>query len=167
MSLTCFAEIQRLYFQEIENSSKSPLSAREGELWFPLISIAKFLENNGCAGLYERTLACAQQMTNEAKLYSIDDWTEYLVYAVADIVLGSGQEKEITIPAIKNVLESYFREWDKRPNSHWIGRKLRNLGLVRNPRRTASGWIYDIPKENILRVLKNYGLDATHREDME
>jgi len=167
--LTHFKDIRQIY-QMLIISNKSDLSARHGELWFPILSIAKFLEDKGCKGLCERVVNAANTIDKDTLSNAIDDWTERLIYAVAYIVLIDEREEGIFIHTIMERMDEYmsplstYAKPPAQPTAHWIGRKLRNLRLTKKSTRVTEGYKYDIPAKNVMEVLQRTGLIENFRQ---
>jgi len=116
--LTFFQEIQDLYLNDTETKSMRAISGREGELWHPLLAIAKFLDINGCDSLFERIKEVAVKKGEEAKSRGIDDCTNALLLGLEEITRY--KEDGITTSEMKEAMDKYLED-EARQTSRWIG----------------------------------------------
>ena len=157
-ALDHFQQLNRIYLNGIHEDSTTSITGREAELWHPLLAIAKFLDDSGCKGLYERTKKTANEMSEEAKSQCLDDWTTALIFSVADIVLVNRKTKRISTSNIISKMEGYLDEDALLPKPRWIGERIRNLDFVVNSKKVARGIEYDLSVDKVVEVLKIYGL---------
>ena len=154
--LTFFQEIRESYLSDIETKKIRAISGREGELWHPLLAIAKFLDKKGCDGLFERIKEVAVKKGKEAKSVGIDDWTNAMLLGLRDLTLIN--EMDIYNKDIKEKMTGYLGDGDSAPSHHWIGRALKRFGLVEESERAKRGYRYVIKHETVEDVIERYGV---------
>ena len=154
--LDFFLKIQGIYLDDTEIKSIRAISGREGELWHPLLAIAKFLDKNGCDSLFERIKGIAVRKGEEARSTGIDNWTNALLLGLRDLTLTS--EVDIYNKDIREKLIDYLEEGDSPPSPHWVGNKLRSLGLIEQSERTKNGYQYVIRHKTVVDVIERYGI---------
>lgn len=154
--LTFFQEIKEAYLSDIETKKIKAVSGREGELWHPLLAIAKFLDKKGCDGLFERIKEVAIKKGEETKSAGIDDWTNAMLLGLRDITFTN--ETNIYNRDIKEKMIGYLEDEDSAPSNHWIGRTLKRFDLIEVSERTKRGYRYVIKHEAVEDVIERYGV---------
>ncbi len=154
--LTFFLEILDIYLTDTEIKNVRAISGREGELWHPLLAIAKFLEKHKCPGFFGRIKEVAVKMGEEARTAGIDDWTNALLLGLRDITLSN--ETDIYLKDIKEKMSYYLEDEDSVPSHHWIGGTLKRLGLIKQSKRTKNGYQYVVLHETVNDVIERYGV---------
>ena len=130
------------------------ISGREGELWHPLLAIAKFLDINGCDGLFERIKKVAVKKGEEAKSTGIDDWTNALLLGLKEITRY--KEDGITTSEMKEAMNKYLED-EARPSSRWIGQVIKRLGLGEG-KKSHGKYKYTIENKTVKDVIERYGV---------
>ena len=146
-ALTYFEDIKVLYSSDPEIRNIQEISGREAELWFPLLAIAKFIDNNGCEGLFDRIKNLAIENAQESRSEDLDDYTHALLTILRDFPECNEISNKQIEKSMKDCLET-----EHIPSNRWIGNALKKLGIVEESIRTKSGYKYKI-KQNILQNL--------------
>jgi len=136
------------------------LRGRERELWFPILTMARFFETHGVEGLTKLMLNLAQEIV---KFKETEDTTQNTDVALAltlpKIVEEESDDNFYHAKKIKEELVKTL-ERDKPPDwltNEWVGRSLTRLGF-KQKRRLGTGVQYLILKEQVSNVLCRLGL---------
>lgn len=154
--LTCFPEIREIYLKEAPRWNLNAVSGREGELWFPLLSIAMCLDRKGYDGLYDRIKEVAMMKSQEARDTGLDDWSNALLLALKVITLS--QETDIQNRDIRERMKEYFDDDSAALTGRWIGNALTRFKLVAERKRTNRGYCYTIKRKTVEDVIERYGV---------
>jgi len=154
--LTYFPEIREIYLNAAPRWNLKSVSGREGELWFPLLSIALCLDRKGYDGLYDRIKEVAMMKSQEAKDTGLDDWSNALLLALKVITLS--QETDIQNRDIRERMKEYFDDDSAALTGRWIGNALTRFKLVAERKRTNRGYCYTIKRKTVEDVIERYGV---------
>jgi len=154
--LTFAGEINDIYINDPETRNIRAVYGREGELWRPLLSIAKVLDNNGCDGLFGWLREVASRKSQDSKSEGLDNWTTALILGLED--LTSEKEIDISTGEIKGAMLGWFDENDRKPTPRWIGNTLQKYDLIESSRRTNSGYRYVIRHKEVTDRIERYDI---------
>jgi hypothetical protein len=154
--LTCFQDVQNIYLNEANKWNLNAVSGREAELWFPLLSIALFLDRKGYDGLFDRIKEVAIKKSTEARDTGLDEWSNALLLAVKEIT--SSQETDIFNKDIREKMKEYLEDDSTAPSPHWIGKALNKFSLSEDAKRTNRGYRYTIRRKTVEDVIERYGV---------
>jgi DNA primase catalytic core len=155
-ALSFFKPIQEIYLKDATLRQIRPISGRAGELWYPLLSIAKFLDQNGCGGLFEQVMDVAITKAEDAGSEGLDDWTNALLLGLRDIT--QSKETGISTKDINEEMIRYLEDDKNAPSPRWIGATLKRFGLLEKSERTNRGYRYEIGHELVVDVMERYGV---------
>jgi hypothetical protein len=114
------------------------LIARPRELWSPLLSIARVIDDEAALGAYDDLLKLCKETADNR---GVDFETDAIVMALEDRL---GTQAEINIHPV-DLVESVEKEINGKVSPELIAAKLRNLGFSKgNPGRDKRGVIYRI-----------------------
>ncbi len=165
--LYCFAlghfpEVRQLYADE---ASLRILLNRDHELWLPLFSVAKLLDERGADGVLDRLVEYAREASAEGSDSGLEEFDLALMEVLVSLVGKDGAEakwiaaKEME-GQLRQVLAGSHLPRDV-PQS--VGYSLKNLGLLHSPRskkRTATGVMYYIQPGQLTSVCDRWGIEA-------
>jgi DNA primase catalytic core len=155
-AMTAFQEIRQEYLEDGETKSIKAISGREGELWHPLLAIARYLDKNGCPGLFEEIKEVAVRKAQEGKADGLDEWSNAMLLALRDITtLG---EDNISTRDIRDAMNRYLEDGSEPPSSHWVGAALGRLGLAEKSDRGGKGYRYVVRQATVEDVIERYGV---------
>jgi len=155
-ALTHHRPLQALYEKDV---SLRFLTNRDNELWLPLLSLAKLLEDRGVAGLLERVKAYALASTRQAESSTLSDWEQALLLALHELT-ESGERCDLTTRAIREGMGQFIdeAEWDEL-RAQWIGYALKRLGFADKTRRWK-GTVYHIAARDVWEMMDRYGVEV-------
>lgn len=154
-ALTFFKEIRDIYSSDPDIKNIHTISGREAELWFPLLTIAKFIDKNGCDGLFDMIKNVAFKKSQESRSEEIDYDTRALLLGLRD--LTEYTEDSISNKQIGEKMIDYLENRNF-PSSHWIGSTLKKFGLIEQSNRTNSGYKYVIRQKILSNMIDRYAL---------
>lgn len=168
-ALLNFAEIRKIY---LEDDSIKILQNRDNELWLPLFSIAKFLDERGAAGLLARVMDYAKKVSGDASDSALGDFEAGLIQVLEKLLVRPGEPdamwvsaKEIDVKLRELLGEDYPSKYSFNTK---IGYSLKNFGFLSNSkrkRRHAGGTEYRIFRKDLLDVIDRYGIKSTDDKD--
>ena len=134
---------------------------RSGELWFPLLALARFVEQQGCEGLFDRVRTFALKKITTAGSKGLDDWTNALLLGLKD--LTAKKEQDISTNDIWDAMAGYYDgsvdfAFKVAKRSKMIGTTVRRFGLEESGKRTNKGYRYIIRHELVVDVILRYGV---------
>jgi hypothetical protein len=161
-ALRFFKEIENIYSVELESEIKDieVLAGRNGELWFPLLSIAKFLDRRGYVGLFDRIKDFAMKKADESRAESLSPWDEALILALFHVTLG--KETGITTSDIKSWMLGYLGGQENLKDIS-IGNALKRFGF-RDKKKINGRRVYSIKHQAVLDVMRRYNLEVDQPE---
>jgi len=154
-ALTFFKEIRGIYSSDPEIRNIRTISGREAELWFPLLAIAKFIDKNGCNGLFDRIKNVAFTKSQESRSEELDDDTCALLLCLRDLTGNNGNS--ISNKHIREKIIDYLEDKNP-PQSRWIGNTLKKFGLIEQSNRIKSGYKYVIRQKILENMIDRYAL---------
>ena len=159
--LTCAAPIRDIYLTDPAILGLKSVYGREGELWRPFLSIARFLTEAGCEGLFEEMCELAVRKSQEAKEVGVDDWTAKVLLAIERVAQDKSTEEYTTTKDIATALEEFFDETElKRPSARYVGTIIKRFDLAKDKKRRSAGHMYLIHHAGVVDVLRRYGVDG-------
>jgi DNA primase len=166
LALTRYAVIRRNYDERPELHK---LINRSHELWSPLVALAAFFEEEGpIEGLLQsiREAATRDDLISEGK--SLNEREEALLQALE---LLSKDQKLVTLKArdIRDKVQKLLELPDNQlGNNQWVGHSLKHLQLTDRARshRQNDGMRYDIDRDQVLDMMKRYGVAAIEMSEM-
>jgi hypothetical protein len=81
-------EVKKIY--EVLSGSQLPVTARARELWLPILSLAKFFENEGVENLYEKMVELSQGYVSERAVEDVLTPEGFLIQTLLEIVTEDG-----------------------------------------------------------------------------
>lgn len=150
-------DVKRIYLEDPEVLNVE-ISGRERDKWRPLLSIAKFLDQNGCEGLFETIKGLAIEKGKKARLVDLDTWTEALVQTL--LSLCPKYQNEVPYQKIEEALTETL---GKPPSKTWIGLNLAQYEFMADKvRRTIDDKpnqiVYVVNFKEVERFAKRYKL---------
>jgi len=178
LALKRWKDVKSIY-DNLENNTN--LSNRDWELWKPILSIAKFIDDK----LYNKTVKFANK---NVELSQVEDemsnsWDYLLLKVLMDYVDEERfyyVKSEIYETLIKEFVEREYTDRDgntqtihknSKPSSEWIGRTLRKLGVT-GFKKDNKGAMYFLSKNIIMDLvtrlqLKSLIPENTNEKDSE
>ncbi len=156
LALTHHGGVRSLYEGD---ASLRFLTNRDNELWLPLLSLAKLLEERGVAGLLERVKAYALDSSRQSEGSTLSDWEQALLLALRELT-ESEERCDLTTGAIRKGMSQFLEsgEWEElRPQ--WIGYALKRLGFSDKTRRRR-GNVYHIIGREVRELMERYGVEV-------
>ena len=179
--LTNWEKVQSIYldFGEVSEVSEevnilktkeNNLTARDWELWKPILTLAKFFDvflrnftssQTTQTSLFERMLALAFKKTREKQTENMTETGDYiLVETLLKLVKEDGYYK---VKDIRSRMAEKFDEEQKWLDTRWVGRALKRLGFT-DKRRLGTGIEYRLTVKGIKDLAERMGL--TTEEDV-
>jgi hypothetical protein len=166
-ALDHFSGIMQGYERVIaEIEPGSVIQGRRGELWFPLLGIARYIDSYGRTSYYGKLKEFAEHSIRDSEQDSLDNWSISLLFALEEMFkkrLQGDYEKKFLTTNLSDVRTAMlaFAEGDTQKLSNkWIGDKLKQMNLGSKKRRKA-GFEYTIKftefMDRKLRYLPNRG----------
>jgi hypothetical protein len=143
--------IRQTYY-ELENDIG--LLNRDWELWKPIITLAKFF-NNDDNGLYEKMKGLAVDKIAESQRDNLDSHEIILVEALLSAVDEDGFYK---LSNIKKLMADRF-DYGEWINERYVGKLLRRLGFT-NKRRVGIGTEYFLSVSGVRDCARRLGVDV-------
>ena len=155
-ALTFAGDIRDIYLNDPGTRNIRAVYGREGELWRPLLSIAKSLDNNGCDGLFGWLREVASEKSQNSRSEGLDIWTTATLLGLEELTRKN--ETNISTEDIKDAMSGWFDEHDRKPNARWIGNTLKKNDLIEGKNRTSSGIRYVIRHKEVADRIERYGV---------
>jgi len=156
LALTHHQSLRTIYEKDV---SLRFLTNRDNELWLPLLSLARLLEERGVAGLLEQVKAYALTSTQRGEGSTLSDWEQALLLALHQLT-ELDERCDLTTRAIRQEMGQFIdeAEWDElRPQ--WIGYALKRLGFTDKTRRWK-GNVYHIAGRDVRELMDRYGVEV-------
>lgn len=152
--LSNFNDIQEIYLKECPKWNLRNVSGREGELWFPLLSIALLLERKGYVGLFDRMKEVAILKSEDARSTGLDDWSNALLLALREITIS--KETDIYNKDILDKMKEYLEDEDSKLSGKWVGKALKKYDVIEGSARKKKGYQYTIRRKIVEDVIERY-----------
>jgi hypothetical protein len=144
-----------------ERGVSERLSARELELWKPILVLASFFDRY-FEGLFDRILEFAVKKSEEKKVENLTETLDLiLVKALLSIVESDGFHK---VSDIRNAMAEYFDEPQKWLTSKWVGNTLRRLGFMEK-RRVGKGVEYLLKVTQVKDLAERLGIEKEEENE--
>lgn len=142
----------------------SVIQGRKGELWFPLLGIAKYIDSYGRTNYYSKVKKFAENSINDSEQDSLDNWSISLLLGLEEMFRKRFKEdyenKTLTtdLAGIRRAMSPFVEGDNQKLTPRWIGDQLKRMKLGSKKRRKA-GFEYTISfaelKDRKLRYLPN------------
>ena len=152
--LQYFKEIREIYEHDEELRKIPMVSGREGELWIPILTLAKLIDRHGGNRLYEHMVEIAREKSRESKQEGLSSWANGVVLA-AEVLANEGKT-EVTAREVRGKM-GYFLDNGEVPESNWVARKLMQLGIKKGERRGGKNY-YIVDTDFIKELKERYGV---------
>lgn len=140
----------------INDPDVNALLNRQNELWRPLLSLAKLIDDE-LPGTFEQIKEEAIRRAQEASNADLEDFDSAVLLALQQLATSTGfvTNKEIREKAVE------FLEVDQRQyfTSRGVGAALKRFGI--SGKKVQGYWRYNLEPEVIEELLKRYGVDTT------
>jgi len=134
------------------------LANRDNELWLPLLTLARFLEDQGATGLLEWVKAYALASTRRSEGSILSEWEQAFMLALCEIT-GETAVVELTTGDIRERMRQFMDEGEwAEVRAQWIGYTLKRLGFVDKTRR-RQGNVYRILGRDVTELMARYGVE--------
>ncbi len=156
LALTHHRPLRDIYEKDV---SLRFLTNRDNELWLPLLSLAKLLEEQGVVGLLDRVKAYALASTRRAEGSTLSDWEQALLLALHQLT-EDGEQRDLTTAAIRQEMGQFIDQEElEELRAQWIGYALRRLGFTDKTRRWK-GTVYHIAGRDVWEMMDRYGVEV-------
>ena len=152
--LQYFREIGEIYEQDKELQHIPMVSGREGELWIPILTLAKLIDRHGGNQLYEHMREIAREKSQESKEEGLSEWANGVILAAE--VLARAGKKKVTAKEVREGM-SAFLDGDEPPKSAWVAHKLVMLKFKKAERRGGKNY-YKLDIKGIEELKERYGV---------
>jgi len=142
----------------------SRLTARELEIWKPLIALALFFDSKKADGSYtDRLLRFAHKRMNEKVAENVAETGEMIVVQVLlDLVtMPSWKDDFVPISQIRENVAFRFEDEQKWLTNNWIGRALRRLKFL-DKRHLGTHREIRIQRNVVVDLAGRYGITPSH-----
>jgi len=155
-ALTHHRPLKAIYEQD---ESLRFLANRDNELWLPLLSLAKLLEERGVGGLLDRVKAYALASARQSEGSTLSDWEQALLLTLHELT-ESGERCDLTTGAIRERMGQFLDQGEvEELRPQWVGYALRRLGFSDKTRRWK-GNVYHISARDVRELLDRYGVEV-------
>ena len=156
LALTHHQPLRDIYEKDV---SLRFLTNRDNELWLPLLSLAKLLEEQGVAGLLDRVKAYALASTRRSEGSTLSDWEQALLLALHELT-ESGEQCDLTTRVIRQEMGQFIDQEElEELRPQWIGYALKRLGFS-DKTRCRGGNVYHIAARDVRELLDRYGVEV-------
>ena len=156
LALTHHGSVRAIYEKDM---SLRFLTNRDNELWLPLLSLAKLLEERGVEGLLERVKAYALTSTRQAEGSTLSDWEQALLLALHELI-KLDERCDLTTGAIRDKMGQFVEDGElEELRPQWIGYALKRLGFTDKTRRWK-GTVYHIAGRDVGELMERYGVEV-------
>ena len=152
--LQYFREIREIYEYDKELRHIPMVSGREGELWIPILTLAKLIDRHGGNQLYEHMREIAREKSQESKEEGLSEWANGVILAAE--VLARAGKKKVTAKEVREGM-SAFLDGDEPPKSAWVAHKLVMLKFKKAERRGGKNY-YKLDIKGIEELKERYGV---------
>lgn len=161
-SLDHFGGIISSYEKIVTNIEPgSIIQGRKGELWFPLLSVAFYIDSYGNTKYYATAMAFAEKSIKEAEQDSIDEWSTALLQALERMFkekskgISSIKIMTVRLSEVEKVMRGLLEEKPVSIPLRWIGQHLKRLKLG-TKKRTKNGMEYTINLSELKDRMERY-----------
>jgi DNA primase catalytic core len=156
LALTHHGPLRAIYEQDV---SLRFLTNRDNELWLPLLSLAKLLEEWGVAGLLDRVKAYALASTRRAEGSTLSDWEQALLLALHELTEDC-ERCDLTTRVIREQMGQFVDQEElEELRAQWIGYALKRLGFT-DKTRCRGGNVYHIAARDVWELMDRYGVEV-------
>ncbi|NIA09413.1 MAG: hypothetical protein GWP10_06720 [Nitrospiraceae bacterium] len=152
--LQYFGEIREIYEHDEGLRHIPMVSGREGELWIPILTLARLIDQHGGNHLYEHMRETAREKSRESKQEGLSEWASGVILA-AEALAGEGK-KEVTAKEVREGM-AVFLDGEEPPGSRWIAGKLKQLKFKQGERRGGKNY-YKLDINAIEELKERYGV---------
>lgn len=153
-ALTYAKDISDIYEAD---PSVNTLLNRQNELWKPLLSIAKVVDQE-LEGTFEQMRQEALRKAEEATNYDLEDFDEAVLLALNDLSAGE-DETTLTNKEIKIKAHSFLEEDQKiYLTSRGVGAALKRFGIA--GKKIQGNWRYTVKKKQLEELFSRYGVNT-------
>ena len=135
----------------------SAIQGRKGELWFPLLSIAYYIDRYGGTKYYDQTISFAENSIKEAEQDSLDEWSMALLLGLESMFKDTPKETSITVKPsqVAKEMSVFIDDKGKLVSPRWIGQQLKRWKLGKK-NRTKKGMEHTIELNDLQDRMKRY-----------
>jgi hypothetical protein len=156
-----------LKISERERADLSLLTARQLELWKPILSLAMFFDSTNPAGVPVLPL-----MIKMAAEHSVQTQTDNTIESpdamLAQVLLRMVEEKGwsdgyVPVAVVTKAMRAEYNDEKRWLNNEWVGRMVRRFGVGRGTggkRRVGGGIEYMITRRDVQVLAKRLGVDV-------
>ena len=157
---------------ELKDDDLQLLTARELELWKPILALAMFLDSKSKGLLSKFTssscslcswmLKLAIEDAGQKQVENLAETGELILVEVLHGIVSKPDYKDdyVYVKDIKASMVERFEEEQKWLTTRWIGKALRHLGFKEKERRGA-GYRYKLPKAMVLDLALRMQIKAS------
>jgi len=140
----------------------SSIKSRDWEMWHPILSIAKIIDGESDLGLFDRTVALAEEKVNERLVEErITSGSTLLLRTLLKMVIIEDYYRPSEI--CNKMIESFGEEkWMTPP---WVGWTLKKLGIKTYRTRDRHGILYHLKPEQIEEEAARYNVIKEDYDD--
>ncbi|MEM2917769.1 MAG: hypothetical protein QXN63_05400 [Candidatus Bathyarchaeia archaeon] len=152
--LQCFSELSAC--SELSESEEVNISARDLELWKPILCLAAFFDKyNAQFNLLDKMKKLACKVTAEKHIENVVETSEYiLVQTLSRLVKDDGY---FPVRTIRDEMAQAYDEEQRWLTTKWVGNALRRLGF-KEKRRVGCGVEYHITVKEVKDLAERLGL---------
>lgn len=157
-------KLYRLYLQDFKkvidilkdvDKTALNLSGRSLELWRPILSLARYVDDSGT--LFNSLLSLAEDLEKERKIENFTETAEgTLVFALSNIVKADDWYSTKKIKTEMETIQDETCDW---LNSRWISRAMKRLGITEK-RRLSNGIQYHATPDRVKDIRSRLGFNA-------
>ncbi len=152
-ALTHFPTVRSHYDALMEGTD---LVGREGELWNPILALAKTLEEAGLDYRFSQVLDFALEKEKARRDEGLSEWSVACILALASLVTEKTEGMTPRQIAEEMVKHLDLSEEEKRPRPAWVGKELKRLGLGEKKRKARKGMEYMLSQSDVDELLNRY-----------
>jgi len=142
-------------------SPDSVIQGRKGELWFPLLSIARHIDSFEKTEYYQQVKTFAEQSIKLADQESLDEWSTALLLGLESLfkelfATDVADKTLVTEPSLIVRAKKEFLEEDRQDvSTSWVGQQLKRWQLGYKKRK-KKGFEYTIRLSEVQDRIKRY-----------
>jgi hypothetical protein len=159
-ALTHFQPIRAIYASD---PAVRILSNRDNELWLPLLSISRLLDERGVPGLLERMQAYARASTRQSQGSTLSDWEQAFLLALHRLTRDQAEVSLTTRQIRESMAQFLDGEEVIEVRSQWLGYTLKRLGFTHRERQ-ARGNVYHVRAADVEELLRRYEVELPSDE---
>jgi hypothetical protein len=158
--------------EQVNLTNETIITARERELWLPILSLAKFFDTYGATTKFTSSLdsqsspltlfnSMLSLARDSARDRQVEDLTETGDMILVHILLEKVKADAFyPVKLLKESLAEHFDEELKWLNTRWVGRALRRLGF-KEKRRLGTGYEYRLTPTDVGNLAKRMQIEKT------